>query len=640
MSRSIGDLSLGCHFFANKRSDGFDRLIDLYNNSTDEEKKLLSNECKIHFECCWCGNFFLNHLDLLTHKRVYCRPLCSGAALSCSTVTPDFAENARAEQNDDQIKKEASPQQRNKGRTETSLSTKTDSQSPKRAKIILKRTDATNVANKLHTEHCTSSQQNSAIVDGALVTVDAMLPDRVPVFAPRDKSSRYREMNLRNRKGDNSKNGIARKVGSEELKILKRMEKYQAMTVDLSSLTCSHSDCKEKQPFSSLFTFAYHLTVKHNRRALSNKRIPCYLCDFESQTYVALIEHLKSVHEQCYQEHITARSTSDELKRGRKGKQIKTAQMRGRSLSPISDDFLETEEPYDGSEEIGDDSAPVLDLMANMETENIELVAKISRSISKKQKYGSSICLYTTRKGRVKDPVLDEVAGPSKAENGRKQRPSRQLRKPNWIDENYIIGFKNKRTRRDDDVYLECAQPKRQSPQPSKTEKSRIQSEIELKYTKNADRQRSAPVEFCDNIHRIQSETSSGETSKSSTPTPIDEEQEGCTSSKDTMEQGTDSSNDRYRASQSRRKQDLSTIHENNDDVMIVHYSKNEDSLPKDLSDSYFTETERDLFFSLIHPASPSSDNMSNAHGRMQCGDIIANVPECEVGTKRVSHAR
>lgn len=51
----------------------------------------------------------------------------------------------------------------------------------------------------------------------ALVTVDTIPPDRVPVLIPQDNSSRYREMNLRNRKGDSSKNGVARKVGSEEV---------------------------------------------------------------------------------------------------------------------------------------------------------------------------------------------------------------------------------------------------------------------------------------------------------------------------------------------------------------------------------------------------------------------------------------
>lgn len=50
-----------------------------------------------------------------------------------------------------------------------------------------------------------------------------------------------------------------------------------------------------------------------------------------------------------------------------------------------------------------------------------------------------------------------------------------------------------------------------------------------------------------------------------------DEEEKACTSSKDAKKQATGNSmsNDRCRVSQSRRKQDLSTIHENNDDVMV-----------------------------------------------------------------------
>lgn len=50
---------------------------------------------------------------------------------------------------------------------------------------------------------------------------------------------------------------------------------------------------------------------------------------------------------------------------------FKTAQIR-RSFCPLSDDFLETVESSDGSEEY--DSAPVLELMANIETESTELV--------------------------------------------------------------------------------------------------------------------------------------------------------------------------------------------------------------------------------------------------------------------------
>uniref|UniRef100_A0A0R3RN88 C2H2-type domain-containing protein n=1 Tax=Elaeophora elaphi TaxID=1147741 RepID=A0A0R3RN88_9BILA len=125
----------------------------------------------------------------------------------------------------------------------------------------------------------------------------------------------------------------------------------------------------------------------------------------------------------------------------------------------------------------------------------------------------------------------------------------------------------------------------------------------------------------------------------------VDEEEIPCTSSKDARGHTTrDSVNivsgDGRPASQSRRKQDLSTIRENNDEVMIVRYSNGEASLPKDLSEIpvYLTETQRDLFFSFIRPASPSSDGASSAHKCMQCGDIIANISE---GRRHaVSHLR
>uniref|UniRef100_A0AAF5RTM3 C2H2-type domain-containing protein n=1 Tax=Wuchereria bancrofti TaxID=6293 RepID=A0AAF5RTM3_WUCBA len=841
MPRSVDDLGLQQPSIPTGGSDGVDGLIGIYNNSTVEVKNLLANECNVLFECRCCGNIFRSSLNYLTHKRVYCRTLRSIVASAFSTVALDFAEKALAELRDgDQSKKEGtSPQQQNKGEAGTSSSTKTDSQPPKRAKGILKRTNLINAVNK-RIKHYALSLPNSehklelhtlprisrdvattTIVEGqqimesiphSLIAVDTIPPDRVAVVIPQDNSSRYREMNLRNRKGDSAKNGVARKVGTEELKILERMGKYQTMMVDLSLLTCSHSDCKEKQPFSSLFTFAYHFTVKHNRRATSNNRIPCYLCDFESQTYTALIKHLKSAHEQYYQEHVTARSTS-EFKRGRKGKQAKIVLVRGRSLSPLSDDFLETEESSDGSEETGYDSAPVLELMANVEVENIELAVKdrmdhiiavvcgdveraplledskyklniqdlssessrpqirskgrprlghgragrfgkVSPSISKKKKHGPPVWLRTARK-RIENVPMVEVAGPSRtsqesgeeekheidppkkrgrgrkpkprarqtpkndiekdelsgnsdeAEDGRKQRPSRQRRKPNWIDENYVTGFKNKRSRRnDDDIDSECAQPKNQSRPSSRAGQSRSPSRTQPKYVKSTNSRRSTPTEPSSTIPGIQSEASSEETSNSSTSAPHEnaystvtnshelnddaaqsplplssagaectkdimtkktcrlqytprarrmkygddllsnvDEEEMASTSKDirgltTSDNTKIASGDGRPASQSRRKQDLSTIRENNDEVMIVRYLDGEASLPKDLSEIpvYLTETQRDLFFSFIRPASPSSDGASSAHKCMQCGDIIANISE---GRRHaVSHLR
>lgn len=49
------------------------------------------------------------------------------------------------------------------------------------------------------------------------MTKEPIPSDRVPVVIPQDNSSRYREMNLRNRRGDSSKNGVARTVGPVEV---------------------------------------------------------------------------------------------------------------------------------------------------------------------------------------------------------------------------------------------------------------------------------------------------------------------------------------------------------------------------------------------------------------------------------------
>ncbi|EJW74812.1 zinc finger protein [Wuchereria bancrofti] len=299
------------------------------------------------------------------------------------------------------------------------------------------------------------------------------------------------------------------------------------------------------------------------------------------------------------------------------------------------------------------------------------------------------------------DIEKDELSGNSdEAEDSRKQRPSRQRRKPNWIDENYVTGFKNKRSRRDDDdMDSECAQPKNQSRPSSRTGQSRSPSRTQPKCVKSANSRRSTPTEPSSAIPGIQSEASSEETSNSSTPAPHEnaysvasnshelndgaaqsplplsstgpsssgaectkdimtkktcrlqytprarrmkygddllsnvDEEEMASTSKDIRGQTTSdntnvASGDGRPASQSRRKQDLSTIRENNDEVMIVRYSNGEASLPKDLSEIpvYLTETQRDLFFSFIRPASPSSDGASSAHKCMQCGDIIANI--------------
>ncbi|VDN88769.1 unnamed protein product [Brugia pahangi] len=162
MSRSVDDLGLQQPSIPTGGSDGVDGLIDIYNNSTVEVRNLLANECNVLFECRCCGNIFRSSLNYLTHKRVYCRTLRSTVASAFSAVALDFAEKALAELRDgDQSRKEgASPQHQNKGEAGTSSSTKTDSQPPKRAKGILKRTNLINVVNK-RIKHYALSLPNS-----------------------------------------------------------------------------------------------------------------------------------------------------------------------------------------------------------------------------------------------------------------------------------------------------------------------------------------------------------------------------------------------------------------------------------------------------------------------------------------------
>ncbi|VDK53405.1 unnamed protein product [Anisakis simplex] len=125
----------------------------------------------------------------------------------------------------------------------------------------------------------------------AIATKESLPPERVPLVIPQDYSYRYREMNLRYRKTDSARQDVARELNVEvnciQIAIMDRLCKYVTSLIELSQMVCLHSDCKEKRPFSSIFTLAYHITVKHNRRWLMDKRIPCFLCDSAFKQFVS-----------------------------------------------------------------------------------------------------------------------------------------------------------------------------------------------------------------------------------------------------------------------------------------------------------------------------------------------------------------
>uniref|UniRef100_A0A9J2Q3I5 Chromo domain-containing protein n=1 Tax=Ascaris lumbricoides TaxID=6252 RepID=A0A9J2Q3I5_ASCLU len=285
----------------------------------------------------YCRNLFRSIINFVTHKRSYCRGRFE--SITAQTALSEFATNALS--SGSVSNGSNSNEDRNKNEHQ-----------PKRTKGILKRTNIIGALNK-RIEHYALTLPDSNVIETmphAIATKESLPQERVPLVIPQDYSYRYREMNLRYRRNDPTKHDVIREVGSNEIAVMDALCKYVVSIIDLASMSCLHSDCKDKRPFSSVFTLAYHVTVKHNRRWLPDRRIPCFLCSAGFATYDLLMVHLKEEHYHYHIEHCTARAKQEEErsepKRGRKPKLAHKVSSNGRSrsLSPMSEDFVETDE--------------------------------------------------------------------------------------------------------------------------------------------------------------------------------------------------------------------------------------------------------------------------------------------------------
>ncbi|MFH4973644.1 hypothetical protein AB6A40_000353 [Gnathostoma spinigerum] len=340
-------------------SDGIEGVIKYLSDGTVEIRNLVQNECDIIFECRFCRNMFRSVINFVSHKRAFCRTLHQSMTDASAIGALNEIEQLLKDEN-----------------------RKSSDHNTKKAKGLLKRTNIAGTLNKrlehyalslpdsenvleLHTLPrisrpipTTTFENGEQVIESmpqSLITKDILPPTRVPLVIPQDYSTRYREMNLRHRKGNTTKNGVCREVGPLEIEVMERLTKHSSVLIDLESLLCLHSDCKEKRPFSSPFTLAYHITVKHNRRVQPDKNIPCLLCDSVYQSYDSLVLHLKEDHSTIREEHYRSRNAVSEDKseskrntRRSRGSAPKLTVIypsgRSRSLSPLSDDFLETDE--------------------------------------------------------------------------------------------------------------------------------------------------------------------------------------------------------------------------------------------------------------------------------------------------------
>lgn len=362
-------------------ADGIEGVLGFWESSTVEVKNLLKKECDIIYECRYCRNLFRSLINFVSHKRTYCRGFHEAISSSKAAAALDFAQRALN-----------LPNNTSNGSSNNGGDARKQDQPPKKVKGLLKRTNIVGAVNKrlehyalalpgsdktldLHTLPRISraiptttfedGQQVIETMPQSLATKESLPSGRVALVIPQDYSSRYREMNLR-RRGDNSKSDAAREVGPEEIAVMERMGKYGATPVDFGSMICLHNDCREKRPFSSLFTLAYHVTVKHNFRLHSNRMIPCFICDKLFNEYKMAMFHMRKEHDEYYTEHFVSRTTNSEekgeAKRGRKSKSSKTPNLipRPRSLSPEINDFLESDESMEEQSDDEFDKMPLL----------------------------------------------------------------------------------------------------------------------------------------------------------------------------------------------------------------------------------------------------------------------------------------
>lgn len=341
--------------------DGAQAVVRYWEDASPEIRNLISNECSVIFECRECRNLFRSIVNFISHKRVICRSLMDIPGPSSSDVQ-QIAEKVTAEL---------------EYATTSSHSGSIDlTEAPVRKRAFLRRTNIVNAISKraehyskklagtkeavfLHrlpnawrnipTTTFRGGQQVFVTAPKNMTEKEPLLSDEVTLVVPQDHSIKYREMNLRRREHD-PKVAPARYASFDERSLADRLASYPELA-DAGLLTCVHSDCIDKQPFSSLYTLAYHITIRHNRRFLPKKKNFCFVCGEFFDSYDVTVAHLKKQHSKYYEEHRSYRMAPNDEKidskknRKRKASEKALQNEHSGSLSPVSDYSEESGSP-------------------------------------------------------------------------------------------------------------------------------------------------------------------------------------------------------------------------------------------------------------------------------------------------------
>uniref|UniRef100_A0A158R5L9 C2H2-type domain-containing protein n=1 Tax=Syphacia muris TaxID=451379 RepID=A0A158R5L9_9BILA len=311
--------------------DGAEAVIKYWEGASPEVRSLISNECSVIFECRECRNLFRSIVNFISHKRVICRSLLEVPGPSSLDVQ-QIAEKTASEMD--------------LATTSSNFGSVEPTEAPVKKKAFLRRTNIVSVISK-RAEHYSkklsaskdtvflnklpsvwrsiptttfkSGQQIFVTAPQNMAQKEPLISDKVTLVVPQDHSIKYREMNLRRREND-PKIAPARYASFDERVLADRLCSYPDLA-DAGLLTCMHSDCIDKQPFSSL------------------------------HTYDIVVSHLKKHHNKYYEEHRLHRLISnDERSDSKKNRKRKNSEKivlneHSGSLSPVSDYSEESDTP-------------------------------------------------------------------------------------------------------------------------------------------------------------------------------------------------------------------------------------------------------------------------------------------------------
>ncbi|KAI6205015.1 C2H2-type domain-containing protein [Aphelenchoides besseyi] len=267
------------------KADGCGRLIRYYENGTHEVRHLLDKECDVIYECKYCREMFRSIVTFVSHKRTSCRSMY-GDLTEELELAKKFQSDLRRQREErgetngpvksGRTNLESILDERTRKATVTLPHSKVRFNSMELKDRFQKPMDVLTLPKSRRSTPLTefADGYQRLVEMPTELAISAQVPDdRVVVVMPQEKSSRYGEMQLRNRRVD----GRAATLTNEQLRVLQKLPDDIVHFTELSSLTCQHAPCKQIRPFDTFEALIYHMTLTHHSDTETTNR--CYFCD-------------------------------------------------------------------------------------------------------------------------------------------------------------------------------------------------------------------------------------------------------------------------------------------------------------------------------------------------------------------------